>query len=94
MPVCSSSPIPVTPRRRARSDFKVVVPADFPHPRRLAGTPLFKAVHGGVPRSTWAKWKATGKIPKPDKQVGSLSFWWEENIWKTLNGDAEKATAA
>ena len=53
----------------------------------MGGTPLFKALFGGVPRSTWAKWKATGKIPAPDKQVGALSYWFEEKMWRTLAGD-------
>lgn len=63
-----------------------MVPSDFPHPVRWGNAQLFKALHGGVPRSTWAKWKATGKIPPPDKQVGALPYWREVTMWRTLNG--------
>jgi hypothetical protein len=55
----------------------------------MGGTPLFKAVFGGVPRSTWANWKKNGKIPKPDKKIGALDFWWQENMRRTLTSDTD-----
>jgi len=58
----------------------------------MGGTKLFKAVYGGVSRTTWSKWKATGKIPPPDKQIGALSFWREQTIWRTVTGETSSET--
>jgi hypothetical protein len=74
-----------------RAQNTAVVPPGFPRPQCLNGTKLFKALYGDPPRSTWAKWKKDGIIPAPDKQIGKLSFWWEEKMWRTLTGDEEAA---
>lgn len=70
--------------RRVRKP--VTVPAGFPVPNCMGGTPLFKAAFGGVPRTTWASWRKSGKIPKPDLKIGALDFWWQENMHRTLIG--------
>jgi hypothetical protein len=51
------------------------VPLDFPHPARLGGTHLFEAVLD-VGTSTFARWRAEGKIPAPVMQ-GKLCKWRE-----------------
>lgn len=62
-----------TARRAKRSP--AAVPVDFPHPARLGGTQLFEAVLD-VGTSTFARWRAEGKIPVPVMQ-GKLCKWRE-----------------
>ena len=50
------------------------IPSDFPHPARLGGRDLYLAVLGNPAASTFARWIAEGKIPKP-KKLGSLNRW-------------------
>jgi hypothetical protein len=53
---------------------RVQIPSDFPHPQRIAGRDLYLAVLGDPAPSTFARWLAEGKIPKP-KKFGSLNRW-------------------
>lgn len=50
------------------------IPHDFPHPQRLGGRDLYLAVLGNPAPSTFARWIAEGKVPKPQK-LGSLNRW-------------------
>ncbi|MGY3589002.1 putative DNA-binding transcriptional regulator AlpA [Bradyrhizobium sp. USDA 4341] len=50
------------------------IPPDFPNPHRLGGRDLYLAVLGNPAPSTFARWLAEGKIPKPQK-LGSLNRW-------------------
>lgn len=59
----------MSPRRE-----RVQIPSDFPHPERLGGRDLYLAVLGDPAASTFARWIAEGKIPKP-KKLGSLNRW-------------------
>lgn len=65
------------------------VPEDFPNPKRMGSTKLFKALFGSPPRSTWAKWKKAGILPAPDQQIGTASFWWETTMARTQCPDAK-----
>jgi hypothetical protein len=67
------APTTTTAHRAKRSP--VSVPLDFPHPARLGGTQLFEAVLD-VGTSTFARWRAEGKIPVPVMQ-GKLCKWRE-----------------
>lgn len=58
---------------RARAP-EVEIPSDFPHPQRLAGRDVYMAVLGLSSTSTFARWMADGKIPKPTK-CGHLNRW-------------------
>lgn len=53
---------------------RVQIPSDFPHPERLGGRDLYLTVLGEPAASTFARWIAEGKIPKP-KKLGSLNRW-------------------
>lgn len=57
----------------------VQIPADFPHPQRLAGRDLFLAILGDPSPATFARWLAEGKLPKPRK-LGSLNRWPETEM--------------
>jgi hypothetical protein len=61
----------INARERA---VRVQIPADFPHPQRLAGRDLFIAILGDPSPATFARWLAEGKLPKPRK-LGSLNRW-------------------
>lgn len=50
------------------------IPADFPHPQRLAGRDLFIAILGNPSPATFARWLAEGRLPRPRK-LGSLNRW-------------------
>ena len=78
---------PERPAASTRAQKAVVVPAGFPRRECMNGTKVFKALYGNPPRSTWARWKKDGTIPAPDKQIGKLSFWWEDRMWRTLTGN-------
>lgn len=56
---------------------RVAIPSDFPHPQRLGGRDLYLAVLGHPAASTFARWLAEGKLPKPTK-VGALNRWPEK----------------
>ncbi|WP_439925088.1 helix-turn-helix transcriptional regulator [Nitrobacter sp. JJSN] len=58
---------------------RVQIPADFPHPQRLAGRDLFIAILGEPSPATFARWLAEGKLPKPRK-LGSRNRWPETII--------------
>jgi predicted DNA-binding transcriptional regulator AlpA len=53
---------------------RVQIPFDFPYPERLGAWDLYLAVLGDPAASTFPRWIAGGKIPKP-KKLGSLSRW-------------------
>jgi hypothetical protein len=67
------APTSTNARRAKRSP--AAVPLDFPHPARLGGTQLFEAVLD-VGTSTFARWRAEGRIPAPIMQ-GKLCKWRE-----------------
>lgn len=54
--------------------MSVDIPHDFPHPQRLGGRKLYLSVLGNPAASTFARWMAEGKIPKP-KKIGALNRW-------------------
>jgi predicted DNA-binding transcriptional regulator AlpA len=53
---------------------RVEIPADFPHPQRMGGRDLFLEVLGNPAVSTFHRWLAEGRIPKPRK-FGHLNRW-------------------
>ncbi|MHC6153527.1 hypothetical protein ACVSQB_17270 [Bradyrhizobium elkanii] len=63
------------PALRSRQSAQLTtIPSDFPHPQRLGGRDLYLTVLGNPATSTFARWLAEGKIPKPQK-LGSLNRW-------------------
>lgn len=70
------------------------VPPDFPSAHRFCDRYLFQAALGRrtlVPRSTWAYWVRTGRIPNPDKIVGRTRLWSELTVASVAAGDTETA---
>lgn len=68
----------------ARRAKRAPVPLDFPHPARLGGSQLFEAVLD-VGTSTFARWRAEGKIPVPVMQ-GKLCKWRETVMAELRDG--------
>jgi hypothetical protein len=58
------------------------IPHDFPNPHRLGGTDLFRAVLGNPAASTFARWRAEGRLPPPRK-IGALNRWPETVMAET-----------
>jgi hypothetical protein len=50
------------------------IPSDFPHGQRLGDALLFRAILGGMARSTFARKLSEGKLPPPVR-VGHLNKW-------------------
>jgi hypothetical protein len=63
-------------RYNARKDHEAAaaIPHDFPHSQRLGDLHLFLAVLGSPAQSTFFRWLAEGKIPKPTK-LGRMIRW-------------------
>jgi predicted DNA-binding transcriptional regulator AlpA len=61
------------------------IPLDFPNPQRLGDRDLFRAVLGGIATSTFAKWLADGKLPKPRK-LNSMNRWPEVQMASVRDG--------
>jgi hypothetical protein len=64
---------------------RVAIPDSFPHPERLGDRDLFREVLGGVAVSTFSRWLAQGKIPKPRK-LNSLNRWPEIQMAAVRDG--------
>ena len=50
------------------------LPAGYPNEHRLAGPDLFRALLGGVSKSTFARWLAQGTLQAPVK-IGGCNAW-------------------
>jgi hypothetical protein len=51
-----------------------LIPHDFPHPHRLGSTELFRAILGGMAKTTFARKLAEEKLPAPTR-IGPLHKW-------------------
>jgi hypothetical protein len=60
-------------RTRASRDL-ATIPPGYPNEHRLGGASLFRAVLGGIPESTFARWLADGAIDAPVKLGGSNAW--------------------
>jgi hypothetical protein len=83
------SPNNVAARNRTR---KTAIPADFPHPHRLSGSDVFRALLNDASKSTFARWLAEGAIEAPIK-LGGMNAWSEQYMARVVR-DGTKAPAS
>jgi len=71
------------------------LPEGYPRPGRFGDRSLWDAVlHRRIPRSTFADWENSGRIPPADKVIGRTKYWLEENVHSTMAGDKAAEVAA
>jgi hypothetical protein len=78
----------VAARNRAR---KNTIPADFPHPHRLSGAEVFRALLNDASKSTFARWMAEGTIGAPIK-LGGMNAWSEQYMAKVVRDGTSSST--
>jgi hypothetical protein len=84
MPICFSA---VADKSSACQHTRAVpdLPKDYPRPGRYQRRSIWSAVTGApIPRSTFADWENSGKIPKADRVIGRTKYWLEENVYASM----------